>query len=248
MSSTTFLSLPREIRNIIYSHLSHDVVVDWGYKMFPFPLGGHAAVRIHLKNAPLPEVLRLCSQVYHEYRQEERHAKSHLAVDVSADRTWRLLEGQPTNQARAFKILEHIEHVDFFYNGASHDGVEVAWESINNLSGAIGVLAPKLRTIRVVAQCLRDLALDRGGLSISTIQNATSANIAASEVMHPAVATSLVIYGQLAFWNDCLRLAVSPTTGRQVIAYEPGAVSGQWRFTRRKGDAYLSALQQSYQT
>jgi hypothetical protein len=245
MSATTFLSLPREIRNIIYSYLSHDIAVDWGYKMFPFPLGGHAAVQINLINAPLPKVLQLCSQMYHEYRQEGRHGKPYLAVDVSADRTWRLLEGQPTNQARVFKILEQIDHVDFFYSGTSHKGVEIAWDSIDNLSGAIGVLAPNLRTIRVVAQVSQDLTLDCGASpSLTMATNDTSSTL--NEVIRPVVAMSLVVYGQQAFWNDRIRFTISTKTGRQNIAYEPSAVCGEWRFTRRKGDTYLEALQQIY--
>jgi hypothetical protein len=245
MSAATFLSLPREIRNIIYGYLSHDIAVDWGYKMFPFPLGGHAAVQISLINAPLPEVLRLCSQVYHEYCEEGRYGKPHLAVDVSADRTWRLLEGQPTNQARVFKILEQIDHVDFFYNGASHEGVEMAWDSIDNLGAAIGVLAPNLRTIRVVAQTSPDLTLDCGASpSLTTATNDTS--FTSNEINRQAVAMPLVVHGQQAFWNDRIRFTMSTETGCEEIAYAPSAVRGEWRFTCRKGDAYLMALQQVY--
>jgi hypothetical protein len=246
MSSTTFLNLPREVRNIVYSYLSHDIAIDWGYKMFSFPIGGHAAVKLQITNAPFPEVLLVCSQVYHEYRQEKRHGRPCLTIDVSPGRTWRMLEGQPTNQGRVFKILSRVSHLSFHYTSTSYHEVTLAWETIEQLSGAMAVLAPDLRTIRVAKIPLQGHILSYDAERLSSRQDAIPFRLLPNELHYIGLATSLVTYGQLAFWNDRLDLVNSTTTGCQLLAYKDGEEVGEWHYTRRKNDAYLEALQQMY--
>src|SRR5690242_14218221 len=84
MASSTcrLLALPREIRNIIYSYLHHDITVDWGYKHSSFPIGGHLAVPIFLYNAPLLTLLRTCKLLFEEYRQAECFRKLTISVTV----------------------------------------------------------------------------------------------------------------------------------------------------------------------
>jgi len=242
MSPHTFLNLPREIRNIVYSYLTHDIAIDWGYKMFPFPIGGHAAVKLHVKDALFPDVLLVCSQVYHEYRQEKRHGRPCLAIDVSPGRTGRILEGQPTNQGRVFKILAHANHLAFLYWGMGEERVKEAWENIEQLSRAVAMLAPDLRTVRVVEMAFQ------GGLSrsevgpISTTSDPISSRNSPNELHHVALAISLVTHGQLAFCNDRIECAAV----RQDLLYKQGDGVTEWRYTRRKTDAGLEALQHMY--
>lgn len=242
MSSPTFLNLPREVRNIVYSYLTHDIAIDWGYKMFPFPIGGHAAVKLHVKDAPFLDVLLVCSQVYHEYRQEKRHGRPDLAIEVSPGRTGRILEGQPTNQGRVFKILAHAHHLAFLYWGMGEERVKEAWDDIEQLSRAVAMLAPNLRTVRVVEMTFQ------GGLSrievgpISTTPDPISSGTSPNELHRVALATSLVTHGQLAFWND--RIECAPV--HQDLVYRQGDEVTEWRYTRRKNDAGLEALQHMY--
>jgi hypothetical protein len=246
MSATTFLSLPREIRNIIYSYLSHDIAIDWGYKMFPFPIGGHAAVKIHIKNVPFTEVLRICSQVYHEYRQEKRLERPCLAINTNLGCTWRMLEGQPTNQGRVFKILARISHVNFLYTRTSDAEITSAWNAIEQLSEAMAVLAPYLRTIRVVSIPLQDGGLDRDSERLLTTQDAIAHRPLQNKVYNAALGTSLLPHGQQAFWNDRFNLDTSMATSLQGFVDEVGDATGEWRYTRCKDDVYLKALQQMF--
>ncbi|KAH5309709.1 hypothetical protein HBI23_154700 [Parastagonospora nodorum] len=242
MSATTFLNLPREIRNIVYSYLTHDISIDWGYKTFPFPIGGHAAVKLHVKDAPFPDVLLVCSQVYHEYRQEKRHGVPCLAINVSPGRTGRILEGQPTNQGRVFKILSHANHLAFLYWGMGEDRVKEAWDNIEQLSGAVAMLAPDLRTVRVIEITFQNGLSRDNAEPIATTPGPISSGASLNELYRAALGTSLVTHGQLAFWNDRIESA----TARQDLVYRQGDGVTEWRYTRRKNDVGLEVLQHMY--
>ncbi|KAF2028161.1 hypothetical protein EK21DRAFT_114081 [Setomelanomma holmii] len=156
MSPPTFLSLPREIRNLVYDYLTHEVVVDWGYRIFPFPLGGHSAVRIRVPEAPLISALLSCTQIHDEYSQARHVQLPSVAIDLSEECIWRLMEGQPTNQGRAFKILERVGRVEFSVkciDGMTFNqdlwNLEELFVSAEALTQAMSVFAPKLKTIQV---------------------------------------------------------------------------------------------------
>lgn len=106
MTDVTLLSLPREIRNIIYSYLTHEVVVDWGYRHLSFPLGGHEVARVRIAEAPLPNVLLSCAQIYHEYSQDRRFVEPTVTVEISLDAMYTAREGQSTNEAQAERIFK----------------------------------------------------------------------------------------------------------------------------------------------
>jgi hypothetical protein len=152
MTTHTLLSLPREVRNMIYSYLSQDLVVNWGYRPSPFPLGGHALARLHVREAPLPSVLLSCAQIYHEYRQDKRFSNLSVKVNVEDDVFLHLQEGQSTNHLRACEILRLIVQVDLTLY------LESTWSShMNDVVHALGVLelsiallAPRLQTMRLV--------------------------------------------------------------------------------------------------
>jgi hypothetical protein len=145
MTSPTILSLPREIRNIIYDYLSHELVIDWGYRPSPFPLGGHALARLRVREAPLPNVLLSCAQIYHEYSQDVRFTDPLLEINVAEDVSSRLREGQSTNHLHACKVLGRIVRVDFFLY------VTMTWSkqmiALDVLEPTIVQLAPRLHTV-----------------------------------------------------------------------------------------------------
>jgi hypothetical protein len=158
MSSPTLLSMPREIRNIIYGYLSHELVIDWGYRPSPFPLGGHALARLHIREAPLPSVLLSCAQIYHEYSQDKRFTNPSLEIHPFDDVSLRLQEGQSTNHMRACKVLERIVRVDFFIYA------KMTWcqaiievdNALEVLEPTIALLAPRLHTMRLVFESYED--------------------------------------------------------------------------------------------
>jgi hypothetical protein len=233
MSFTTLLTLPREIRNIIYTHLAHDITLDWGYCMFPFPIGGHRAVRLQVYDAPLPDVLLTCAQIYHEYRQDKRFETPSITINVSEDCTWRLLEGEPTNQARAFKVLGHVHRLEFSIDSTKGENGMLLWQSIDELSQAIGVLAPKLEIIRVVARPL-------------TPHTSLEADMASEDaaISPPVLAGCLLSYGQQAYWNNSADLLQFFEAGHWVLPHHSATLTGEWLFTRGKGSECLGARRQ----
>tara|TARA_R110002003_G_scaffold149_4_gene13523 strand:+ start:1242 stop:2108 length:867 start_codon:yes stop_codon:yes gene_type:complete len=159
MYTPDLLNLPREIRGLIYGYLTHDIVLDWGYRIFPFPLGGHSAVQIRVPDAPILNVLLSCTQIYDEYSQARHFKLPSISIDLSEDCMWRLMEGEPTNQARVFKVLERIGHVEFlvdsvacFGDAADAENLQELFVSAEALTQAISVFAPKLRTIKMGVQ------------------------------------------------------------------------------------------------
>jgi hypothetical protein len=152
MSSATLLSLPREIRNMIYGYLSRELVIDWGYQPSPFPLGGHAAARLHVREAPLCNVLLSCAQIYHEYRQDKRFTNPSLEVNVEEDVLMHLREGTSTNHLRACKVLEQIVQVDLIlYSTATwYSEFDDITDALDVLEPRIALLAPRLQTMRLV--------------------------------------------------------------------------------------------------
>lgn len=158
MSPPTLLSLPREIRNIIYGYLSKELVIDWGYQPSPFPLGGHALARLHIREAPLRSVLLSCAQIYHEYSQDKRFTDPSLEIHPFNDVFLRLQEGQSTNHVRACKVLDRIVRVDLFLYAKMtwcQEIIEVD-NALEVLEPTIAMLAPRLHTMRLVFESFED--------------------------------------------------------------------------------------------
>jgi hypothetical protein len=145
MTSPTLLSLPREIRNIIYEYVSHELVIDWGYRPAPFPLGGHALARLRVREAPLLSVLLSCAQIYNEYSQDKRFTDPCLEINIANDVLLRLREGQSTNHLRACKVLERIVRVDFFLHLTTTWSKQVV--ALDVLEPSVVLLAPRLHTV-----------------------------------------------------------------------------------------------------
>jgi hypothetical protein len=159
MSTPNLLNLPREIRGLIYGYLTHDIVLDWGYRIFPFPLGGHSAIQIRVPDAPILSVLLSCTQIYDEYSQARYFKLPSISINLGEHCMWRLMEGEPTNQARVFKVLERIGHVKFsvdsvacFGDAVDAENLQELFVSAEALTQAINVFAPKLRTIKMGVQ------------------------------------------------------------------------------------------------
>jgi hypothetical protein len=230
MSSTTILSLPREIRDIIYSHLHQDLSLDWGFRMYPFPLGGHCAVRMQMRYAPIPAVLRTCAQIYHEYSQDRQVRKP--TITISGDSTFHMLESEPTNQARVFKVLGGIRLLNFLIDTKDGESAKERWASINELSEAIAVLAPKLETIGVIATPLPNTELDWTLLQTITPRSSTAPS-------PPVLAGRLLTYGKWAYWNESVQISEYLVNGCQQMEVYNAALVGEWLFTRRANKGRL---------
>lgn len=120
-SGLHFLTLPREIRNIIYDYLTQQVELDWGYELAPFPVGGHVAAKLVIPDAPLPSMLRVCSRVYEEYRQAKCFRRLTIKIDARRKSRSHLLENMDTNRARVASILEHAWCVQIVFEPCSEE-------------------------------------------------------------------------------------------------------------------------------
>jgi hypothetical protein len=230
MSSVTLLSLPREIRDIIYSYLHQDLSLDWGFRMYPFPLGGHCAVQIQIQHVPIPALLRSCAQIYHECSQDTHFRKP--TITISGDSTFHMLESEPTNQARIFKILGGIRHLNFLIDTEDGETAKERWASIDELCETIAVLSPKLETIRVIATPLSTSELE--WTSSQTIMLGTSA-----VPSPPVLAGRLLTYGKWAYWNESVQISEYLVNGCQQMEVYNAALVGEWLFTRRANKGRL---------
>ncbi|KAF1917510.1 hypothetical protein BDU57DRAFT_168040 [Ampelomyces quisqualis] len=143
MAGTTLLSLPQEIRDMIFSYLTQEVVVHWGYRISPFPLGGHEVARVRIAEAPLTNVLVSCAQIYHEYSQDRRFAEPTVTVELSHDTVCVMREEQPTNEARVKRIFKRARRLEFAVDGVLPRPDERQWLT-ELLCRPVGRLAPHL--------------------------------------------------------------------------------------------------------
>lgn len=155
MSNPNLLSLPREIRSIIYSQLSKSILFDWGWRALPFPIGGSEAVRLSVPEAPLMNVLLSCRQIYYEYSQERQFRKSVLVVHVFGS-PHTLPEGRSTNDERLKQILQKVHKLHFVVQQTPHltpqSRPELAWRRSKVLITKIDGLAPQLELMGMVVR------------------------------------------------------------------------------------------------
>jgi hypothetical protein len=223
MSTPTLLSLPREVRDIIYAHLSQEVVVDWGYQTHPFPLGGHDILRLRVPEAPLTNVLLSCAQIYHEYSQNRFFRRPSITIDLSEHSTAHILEAVPTNHSRALRILERTSHIDYIIDRGTESNVLRYCSDIEEWSRRFEVLAPRLETLQAHCKIQNHGPLAQPTLT-DTINNAVA--ILPSDAV---AALSQRIH---------LHLQAGPfvCTNKSARTRMPAGIVllGEWRIERRK--------------
>jgi hypothetical protein len=234
------LTLPREVRDIIYHYLTQDIDLDWGYKILPFPLGGHYAVKLRLRNAPLPNVLLSCTRIYDEYSQASCFRKPSVTINVGKHHSLTLRESEPTNQKRAFEVLRRVQHCDFRVDGTDRSVPEALWTTIDQLSQAVSVLAPNLETIKVVSRPKFHERIGNDPDELEMMYISDGAFATPVKLSPLVLAGRLLLHGQQAFWNQ----QVNPHTllHEREAGTGPGNVlAGEWYFVRGKGCGYTAA-------
>jgi len=236
--SPHLLTLPREIRDLIFSYLVKDIDLDWGYMIFAFPIGGHNAVHVRYHDAPLLNVLLSCTQVYDEYSQGSCFKKPAASINVGKHSMQHLLENEPTNQARAMSVLRRTRHIDFHIDSADLSGSNVMWTTIDQLSRAVSVVAPNLETISVVTRPLNSQSSSYQFQEVGNMLDRNGTSVGASP---PLLAGELLLHGQPAFWNrdsDHRNFCSGCRTDER-----PGnPMAGEWHFVRCDGKEHLAAL------
>jgi hypothetical protein len=83
-SPSHLLSLPREIRNLIYRYLSHEVKTRWRWNCWPIS-GNTGVATITLENAPYTSVSSACSRLHDEYKESEHFRNAQVTIALSLD-------------------------------------------------------------------------------------------------------------------------------------------------------------------
>ena len=154
MASTKphLLTLPREIRDLVYTYLSNDVEFEWGYRTFSFPLGGSHATTARVHGVPSLSALLTCTRIFEEYSAAPSFKNVSLSMTAGEDILRVLREDEATHQERALELFSHIQHVDFLIDTLSLRISLRNWVWMNGLTTIVSKMAPGMATVRVTAQ------------------------------------------------------------------------------------------------
>lgn len=143
------LTLPREIRNIIYTHLFHSISFDWGYQARKFPIGGHRKVQICVPNAPFVNFMLSCQQIYQEYCQDRRFRNFAVTIDTANTISSLLLENEETNQNRTEQIFKRAQRVEILVDETV---VARGWGLVQLIGKLVAGIASRLEMMSVRAE------------------------------------------------------------------------------------------------
>jgi hypothetical protein len=144
------LTLPREIRNDIYSYLHKEVVVHNAGTSYPSILD----VQVRLENVPYMSVLLINSQIYQEYREADcfRNLSAQVDMDLKL-RYW--LRGPVMVRELKLSALSFVRHVTIVHKRCIGLGmmrhVALPDESgigLGMIEKYLGEKMPMLRTVR----------------------------------------------------------------------------------------------------
>jgi hypothetical protein len=185
MASPTLLTLPREIRNNVYSRLSKELQFDWlwainkvyippgffdeAYGLASIP-ALYDVVEVLFHNAPDPAVPAAHSRLRAEYLEEQELPHEGLSVCITLKlRTVHLNESGTNEQhtdayvKSAFAKVKHVAlNVDFPSYGLDHNP--------SKLPDFLGFLLPKLTNLKTLRITLRQSSASRLILDMDLLQ------------------------------------------------------------------------------
>ena len=132
-------TLPREIRNQIYSYLHKEVVVHTQRSPSVF------VVQLRLENVPYMSVLLINSQIYHEYREADcfRNLAAHFNLSLDY-KYWKMSPVMVRQQPKsALSFVRHVTIVDKRPNSLCPNSLGLVW-----METFLKNEMPMLRTVR----------------------------------------------------------------------------------------------------
>ncbi|KAH7408737.1 hypothetical protein DE146DRAFT_647076 [Phaeosphaeria sp. MPI-PUGE-AT-0046c] len=152
----TLLTLPREIRNRIYSYLTHKLDFDWDRDdvvTLRGALGGVQIVEpvpVRLQRCPLPHVFFIHPRICQEYHEECVENLEAVIDPTLHTLEWPLFDAQPKSNVISDAILSRLRHITIFLKlHARTTSTNLDWQNQLNLMRAVAITAPELRTLRV---------------------------------------------------------------------------------------------------
>lgn len=158
-STPTFLTLPREIRNRIYSFLTRQLDFDWDRDDVVTLRGALGDVQIvepvpvRLRKCPLPHVFLIHPRIREEY-QEECVENLEAVIDPTLHTLeWPLFNAHPRSNVISDAVLCQLQHVTIFLKlHARTTSQSLDWQNQLNLLRAVAIKAPRLKTLRVAVR------------------------------------------------------------------------------------------------
>ncbi|KAH8702906.1 hypothetical protein GQ44DRAFT_778352 [Phaeosphaeriaceae sp. PMI808] len=161
-SSPNLLSLPRELRDCIYSYLTKEVDFNWERDNIIAPRGNEGNVKpidpvpVRLLNCPLPQVLYLNTRIHEEYLETCLHSLEavidpKLHLEASLRFKPRPCRGHQLDLSN--DILKRLRHITLFLTlqGRSTQR-SLDWEDQLGLLRLITCKAPHLDTLRLAVR------------------------------------------------------------------------------------------------
>jgi hypothetical protein len=166
MASTVpnLLTLPRELRDLIYSYLTHDIAVTVSYDSSDLPLvRSDRAFAVHVTDAPVPSVLRVHSRLHDEYQEApcfSRPFRATIYIDGTLGSVYMPTPSLPEiSTSRADALLCKANHVNIIidcgdpgYQGVRRISLTGYWAFFRTFTRKFGNEAFPLLSLKIAAR------------------------------------------------------------------------------------------------
>jgi hypothetical protein len=160
--SPNLLTLPREVRNIVYGYLSHKLEFEWRWAIneeHNNPVGSplYDVANVRFENVPEPGVLSAHSRLRAEYLEEDAFHNKQLTMSItlrldSIDMSEPLPNGASTD-AQIDTAFAMVKHATLYIECPCCDGFRSLHtqehEKLQHFISRVEAKAPNLRTIRL---------------------------------------------------------------------------------------------------
>jgi hypothetical protein len=151
-STPSLLTLPREVRDQIYSYLTHTIDIQWAGFTKDAPRGMRGdeqilePIRGYLVNCPLPSVLLIHPRIYQEYHTMcekilEAFFDESLCTVGPPERLWMPLEDSVIARIRHVTVITRLHIRTTFQN--------LDWQNQLHLLSTLATKATQMQTLRV---------------------------------------------------------------------------------------------------
>jgi hypothetical protein len=154
-TAPNLLTLPRELRDRIYSYLTHTIAVEWNGFTKDAPRGAEGDEQIveplpgRLLSCPYPSVLCIHPRIYEEY-----NATCAKALEVVFDQSLYMMGPQGSRHIPRMILKDHVlarlRHVTIFVRlHARTTSQNLDWRQQLHVLRSVAAKAPQLETLRV---------------------------------------------------------------------------------------------------
>lgn len=172
----TFLTLPREIRDIIYTHLTTSVSLPWlwrisimtGYPGFP------DVVQAQIMGAPMVNVLLIHPQIYDEYSRMVAYRRAALRFNLNSEDAKRGEEWTIEANKVVARWLQSTESIQVSLRIGNLKHLGSMLKDTEEFADAVRSVAPLLKTVEVVWGKDKDETLLQSQITASLKRSSSS--------------------------------------------------------------------------